>query len=95
MISAEQRETLKEIIGTNYSEKIQNYFEEKGIKNIDGSRVTKNMIRGVMGGQSHDRFEKGIFDFAQMKKEEQTKYESKKRKVLGIKKAGTAIPACK
>lgn len=96
MISELEKTEYLKIFGSKYSSYIQNSFEEDGIKNEDNSPVSKSSIRMTMNGlMDHERFEVGIANAAVKKKAELRTYESKKSKILGIKKAGTAIPACK
>ncbi|ANW96716.1 hypothetical protein AXE80_10720 [Wenyingzhuangia fucanilytica] len=88
MISKEEEIELKKVFGRNYSPYIQNSFEKNGVKNQDGSSVSKTTIRMVMTGNlHHPYFAKAIFKAAEEKKAEDAQYESMKSQVLGIKKA--------
>lgn len=63
MISVEQRDKIKEIIGSRYTNKILSFLKTKKIVSHLGTEYKPSTIRAVMNGEYHNlELEVAIYD---------------------------------
>lgn len=81
MISLEQKEKIKAVLGWRYVSTIQEELRVLGLYNQNNEEHSDNMIRTVMNGKPHADIEKAIFSAVEKQLKE------KERRNLLIKKS--------
>lgn len=83
MITEEQAENIKNIIGTNYSKKIESFLMKKAIRNTNGFPYTAHYIRNVVNGSVYNEaLEESIIDAVAFYKRKAKRQERIKAKIL-------------
>ena len=83
MITKEQTEGLKELIGPKCLLRISQYFFQQMIVNRDGDPYSQIYISGVLNGRyANPTIEAGIWDFAEHLKKEKEKQAKRKAEIL-------------
>lgn len=85
MISLEQKEKIKALLGWRYVSTIQEELRVLGLYNQNNEEHSDNMIRTVMNGKPHTDIEKAIFSAVEKRLKE-----NKRREDLLIKKSVAA-----
>lgn len=83
MISREESEAIKKILGSGYSRKVVEYLDLIGLKTkANGSYTTKYIINIVNGQASNEVVESAIFDMCKKCLLEQRKRKQIRREII-------------
>ncbi|TQI71779.1 hypothetical protein JM79_2727 [Gramella sp. Hel_I_59] len=83
MITKEQTEGLKELIGPKCLLRIYQYFFQHMIVNRDGDPYSQIYISGVLNGRyANPTIEAGIWDYAEHLKKKKEKEDKRKAEIL-------------
>lgn len=83
MITDEQGENIKKIIGSNYSTKIETYLIKRTLRNNKGLPYSAHYIRNVVNGNTYnDELEGYIFDAADYYRKKKEREAKRRQKIL-------------
>lgn len=83
MISKDQKNAFKKILGSHYTKKVQLVLEEERITDSTGKTHSRRMITQVFNGEtSHILIEAAIIKCVEVLKKEKAKQETKKKKLI-------------
>ncbi len=85
MISKEQREKIKKMVGREYAFQVAEILKEYGVKSRNGTAYSLSMIRNVYNGINENMaIESAIFELYMRKKKVKNEIEHARNKILGI-----------
>lgn len=85
MITTEQKEAFKKVLGNRYTAKVKIVLKQKKIKNRNGKAHSSAMITNVINGEfSHAIIEDAIIEAVEFELKENKKAERKKEKLLNL-----------
>ncbi|WP_370398411.1 hypothetical protein [Tenacibaculum dicentrarchi] len=70
MITKQDKEHIKQVVGFRYVKAIQKHLNDKGCFSQNGKQYSSSMITNVMNGANHAIIEQAIYEVVAMKKEE-------------------------
>lgn len=83
MITNEQRDAFKKVLGNRYSPKVKSILKENSVKDSSGKIYSDQMIRNVFNGVcSNDGIENAIMEAVKIQLSENKQNERKKKKLV-------------
>lgn len=83
MISPQEADTIKQILGTNYSKKILDYLSEKGIRRDSGEDYSRQDVYNLMNSfRENEEMESAIIDLVAETKKRREEELAKRQAIL-------------
>lgn len=82
MITTEEKEAFKKILGNYYTAKVVAVLEQNGVKDASGNTHSTSFITNVMNGVEHQEIENAILQAAEIEKKKQAQFKRIKARVL-------------